>query len=389
MHKQRAPGENAENAQDEAARGPQMPEQRKITAAIMKEWGPHKALRALGAPHPRGDVMHTRQSTQTYPCISRTVRGQSGHSLLQDSMPDDEELDCVASKRKVLNWTPLAWLNSLSHHTGFSTSVDFNKAKVMQDWTAWNCQQLGLPIPHLTTFRHDACTCRRFAIDEFGDHLHCCTQHAGATTGAHEHILTAVQRLFTKAGYKTDRKHVPHSRGLKKADLVVKDFSLAGIRDLIIDVSLRHEFHGACADPARNGEASHADANGVLDAAVKAKLDNYQHDYNERNFFFLPAVMSTSGRISGDFLRLLYILSHRQAQNYFTRMGVLVPSPQAFKQRRGTYFYYNRAAIGLACAQATAMRIDIAPHKRPLKKLPHLAPDLHLFHLPSHALIHD
>ena len=66
---------------------------------------------------------------------------------------------------------------------------------------------------------------------------------------------------------------------------------------------MRHEFHGSCADPMRNGEASH-------DAAVKAKLDNYQHDYNERNFFFLPAVITTSGRISGDFLRLLYILSH-------------------------------------------------------------------------------
>jgi hypothetical protein len=44
----------------------------------------------------------------------------------------------------------------------------------------------------------------------------------------------------------------------------------------------------------RNGEASHADANGALDAAVKAKLDNYLHDYNERNFFFLHAVMTTS-----------------------------------------------------------------------------------------------
>jgi hypothetical protein len=54
----------------------------------------------------------------------------------------------------------------------------------------------------------------------------------------------------------------------------------------------------------RNGEASHADANGALDAAVK-KLDNYQHGYNERNFFFLPAVKTTFGRISGDFLRLL------------------------------------------------------------------------------------
>jgi hypothetical protein len=198
----------------------------------------------------------------------------------------------------------------------------------VQDWTAWNCQQLGLPILHLKTFRLHACTCRRFAIEKFGDHLHCCTQHAGATTGAHEHILTAVQGLFTMAGYKTDRKHVPHSRGLKKADLVVKDFRLACIRDLIIDVSLRHEFHGACADPLRNREASHADANGALDAAVKAKLDNYQHDYNERNFFFLPAVMTTSGIISGDFLRLLYILSNRQAQNYFTRMGLSTPPPR-------------------------------------------------------------
>jgi len=78
--------------------------------------------------------------------------------------------------------------------------------------------------------------------------------------------------------------------------------------------------------------------------------------------------MTTSGKISGDFFRLLYILSHRQAANYFTRMGILVPSPQEYKQRRGTYFYYNRAAIGIACAQATAMGIDIAPHKRPREK---------------------
>ena len=52
-----------------------------------------------------------------------------------------------------------------------------------------------------------------------------------------------------------------------------------------------------CADHLRNGEASHADINGALHDAVKAKLDNYQHDYNERNFLFLPGVMTTSGRI--------------------------------------------------------------------------------------------
>jgi hypothetical protein len=81
-----------------------------------------------------------------------------------------------------------------------------------------------------------------------------------------------------------------------KADLHVKDFRLEGIRDIIIDVTLRGEFHGSCIDPARNGEASYADPNGAIDAAVKAKLDNYQHDYSERNFLFLPAVMTTSER---------------------------------------------------------------------------------------------
>ncbi len=51
--------------------------------------------------------------------------------------------------------------------------------------------------------------------------------------------------------------------------------------------------------------------------------------------------MTTSGRISGDFLRLLYVLAHRQATNFFTRMGIPDPSSKAYKQRRGTYFYYK------------------------------------------------
>ena len=84
--------------------------------------------------------------------------------------------------------------------------------------------------------------------------------------------------------------------------------------------------------------------------------------------------MTTSGRISGDFLRLMYILAHRQAANFFTRMGIPDPSSKAYKQRRGMYFYYNRAAIGLACAQATVMRIDIAPHKRPRRKQTRTSP---------------
>jgi hypothetical protein len=80
-----------------------------------------------------------------------------------------------------------------------------------------------------------------------------------------------VQRLFNQVGYATERKNVTHSRGMKKADLHVKDFQLESIQD-VIDVTLRSEFHGSCIDPARNGEASYADPNGVIDAASKRSL---------------------------------------------------------------------------------------------------------------------
>ena len=56
---------------------------------------------------------------------------------------------------------------------------------------------------------------------------------------------------------------MPHSRGLKKADLLIKDFQLQGVRDVIVDVTCRHEFRGSCANQERNGEPSHLDVNGV------------------------------------------------------------------------------------------------------------------------------
>jgi hypothetical protein len=48
-------------------------------------------------------------------------------------MPDEEELGCAPNKRKTITWTPNAFLSSLGHDTGFSSSKGFNKVKVHQD----------------------------------------------------------------------------------------------------------------------------------------------------------------------------------------------------------------------------------------------------------------
>ena len=86
---------------------------------------------------------------------------------------------------------------------------------------------------------------KRFAIDDFGHHA--AAHNTSAPRWEHMSTYSLPCRGCSQAGYRTDRKNVPHSRGLKKADLLIKDFHLSVVRNVIIDVTLRHEFHGSCA----------------------------------------------------------------------------------------------------------------------------------------------
>ena len=117
---------------------------------------------------------------------------------------------------------------------------------------------------------------------------------------------------------------------LKAADLFIKDIQLAGMQDLVVDVSIIHEFHGdVLQDVRRNGTLCHPDPSSpaLLDSKAKQKVLAYRDDYrrsdrSDRPKAFLPAIMATSGCIQGELLRLLYIISHRQDQDYFDRLGV-------------------------------------------------------------------
>ena len=57
----------------------------------------------------------------------------------------------------------------------------------------------------------------------------------------------------------------------------------------------------------------------MLHNVVNAKVRKYREAYvaPDRPMAFLPAMMSTSGRIHGVLLRLLHIFSHRQAVKSF------------------------------------------------------------------------
>ena len=70
-----------------------------------------------------------------------------------------------------------------------------------------------------------------------------------------------------------------------------------------------HDFHGSAANPAQNGTLRHPDINLVLSHRALEKVDKYRAGYAAQDSCrtLLPAVVSTSGRIHGEFLRLLYL----------------------------------------------------------------------------------
>ena len=73
-------------------------------------------------------------------------------------------------------------------------------------------------------------------------------------------------------------------------------------------------------------------------------------------------VMSTSGLLYSKFVRLLYILAHQRAVRFFATLDY-EPCDEELCQRRGAFFFQHRARIGLAGAQATALRM--VGHPRP------------------------
>jgi len=365
-----------QNSSEEEGNTITRPPQPRITSQIMRNWAPHltAAANSVSTRSTKVNQLHQLQRIR--------AKVAAPASILGDDMPDNE--DDNAQRAKHFKWAPPAFitcLSSLQHDTVMTFPFDW--------WTSWFCQFLGIDIPALTG-PHRLCNCGRFVLDALGDHSHTCSQHSGSTKDAHEHILSAVEKVVKRAGFTTRRRNVTSSRGGQKGDLQIQNINLAGRTHLVIDVACVHDFSGDCwRDVRRNGQLRYDDPDMLLNNAADAKVRKYREAYAapDRLLAFLPAIMSTSGRIHGEFLRLLHILSHRQAVNFFELFGE-EPTDNAFTFRRAAYFFHNRATIGLACAQATAMRTHVAPHTiRPLRAPPppHAYDPLLLLSAPARA----
>ena len=71
-------------------------------------------------------------------------------------------------------------------------------------------------------------------------------------------------------------------------------------------------------------------------------------------------LVSTSGRIHGDLLRLLYLLADNKTKRHFQdRHEAIDEESDAYCWRRSGFFWRMRASFGLACAQATTLAAQV------------------------------
>ena len=117
------------------------------------------------------------------------------------------------------------------------------------------------------------------------------------------------------------------SRGQHCGDIELAGYlaNEAGPVPLVLDLRIAHDRVGSSADPSLNGHLKHPNnLDQLLNDAANDKIRKYRDDYNERPpsaVSSMPAIVSTSGRLHSEFVRLLFLQAHRETDRFFATSG--------------------------------------------------------------------
>ena len=134
---------------------------------------------------------------------------------------------------------------------------------------------------------------------------------------------------------------------------------------LVLEVRIAHERWGSSSDPSINGHLHYPnDVDKPLNEAAADKIRAYRADYNNRPsnaISFMSAIVSTSGRLQGEFLRLLYLQSHRETDRFFAASGVQLAQPTSgfFHFRRAAFSSQLKSKVGNVLVKSPGLRHDL------------------------------
>ncbi len=96
---------------------------------------------------------------------------------------------------------------------------------------------------------------------------------------------------------------------------------------------------------------------------VVQKLQGYA-DYNNNpptSVAFMPAIASTSGRLHSEFIRLLFLQTHRETDHFFAASGVQPPQSNhgTFHYTRSAFLSQIKSKIDSSLVKAAAIRVNL------------------------------
>jgi hypothetical protein len=344
-----------------------------------KNWAPFKALRQ----HYAG----TRFEEHLQLHLPQKHKATVADSTLRVEMNALEE-QADNAKAHDLYWKPLLWLGTIR-----PTSADdaFDPAL----WGTFVSTTLGLGVPVLSSLprlhNHPLakCVCIKHALDLYGYHISTCTAHSGATK-SHDWMVGALGQLFRTAGHIVRTQHgVTASAGQRRGDVEIRSFlqDAAGSRSLVFDLSMTHDRFGSSSHVQQNGLLSHPqDLDAPLRLAALRKINSFRQQYaDNQNISFLPAIVSTSTRMHGEFLCLIFLQAHRETEAHFTAAGMSSQRNQSdsFRFKRAAFYQSLKSKVGLAAAKAAALRINLNVEGRGIVAAPVHAPSRAPLLLPS------
>ena len=148
----------------------------------------------------------------------------------------------------------------------------------------------------------------------------------------------------------------------------------------MLDLRIAHDRWGSSSDPSINGHLHYPnDIDRSLNEAAADKIRKYRSDYNNNppsSVAFMPIIVSTSGRLHSEFVRLLFLQAHRETDRFFAASGVQLAQSTSgqFHYKRAAFSSQLRSKVGNILAKAAALRIILNVDGAPVASRSHTHP---------------
>ncbi len=151
------------------------------------------------------------------------------------------------------------------------------------------------------------------------------------------------------------------SRGQDCGDIELVGYlaNESGPVPLVMDLRISHDRVGSSGDPTLNGHLKYPNnLDQSLNDVPVGKIRKYRPDYNNRPpsaVSFMTTIVSTSDRLHGEFVRLLFLQTNRETDRFFCNF-------------RSSVFH------GLALPKAAVLRINLNLDGSPIASKSHTHP---------------